>query len=1046
MKQRNSCGTMWLEKFISEYALRSILFLLLGTLVTLATNNYTVAFQVNQAETVSGIVTDAETGEPLPGVNIIVKGTTIGTTTNTEGKYSFDVPSLNDTLVVSFVGYQTEEIAINGRQTINISLTQTTVGSEELVVVGYGTQEKVNLTGSIGTVSSEQIENRSISSVEEALQGEVAGLKVLRTTGQPGNQNIDLQIRGTSTFSNNPVLVLVDGVPSSLDRVNPNDISNISVLKDAASTAIYGSRATGGVILVETKSGQSGDLEVNINSSIGVQRPSRYPEKVSALNHALLSNEARANDGNSPKYSQEQIDRFSSPDWEDNVWDDFLLRDALQTDHNISISGGSESHSYYMSVGYLKQDGIVINSDYERINIQLNQNFQLTDQLNISFKAGYIPSDRTAPIGLGNILTSVHRQNNIDAYKTSDGRWLANSTGTGGFNPTGNALARGSEDGGEEVFESNRITANVNVDYEIFPNLELTGTYGLEINNNKLNEFEKRLTLYQQDNPDQVAATSESNFYRVNNSDDILQTTSLIANYQNTINENHNFSVLAGGTAEWFEQENDFVETRDFITELRAISAGTGNTTLWNISGGAGDWALASLISRVNYSFDDKYLFEGSFRYDGSSRFAEDIRWGFFPAVSAGWVVSQENFIEDSDVLTYLKIRGSWGQVGNQNVAGFYPYINTLSQDVYFFGGSPQRAVATAGGANPDLTWETKETFNLGIEASLFGPLFEFELDLFKERTEDILLQLPLPTTFGQPEPVQNAGIVDNRGWELRIQHRNNFEDFSYGISFNISDATNEVVDMGGISPVIQGNTITEVGHSMNDWYGLLVDGTVNENNENSFFQSDQEVENSATVSPQVSPGDIKYQDINGDGAINSEDRVRLDRSDQRFPYGIRINLNYKNFDFTAFGQGVMFNKVWSNGWTAQIFDREISTLRTFHLDRWTPDNRDAKFPKPRMGSGSSDDGINDRFSSFWLEDASYFRVKNIEVGYSIPSDIMSRMNLKRARVYVSGENLFTFTDYLGYDPEQPTGTGSRLLESRYPLAKVFSFGINLNF
>lgn len=986
---------------------------------------------------VSGVVTDAETGVSLPGVNVVIQGTSQGTSTDLDGLYSIIVPSPEATLVFSYIGYETREIPINGQSEIDVALLTAAIVGEELVVVGYGTQKKVNLTGSVSSISSAEIENRPIASVEEALQGSVSGLNIVRTGGQPGDQDIDIKIRGTSTFTNNPVLVVIDGIPmasNELNKLNPNDIENISVLKDAASAAIYGSRATGGVILVTTKTGQNsgGAPKLNYSSTISRQSPTRFPEKVSALDHALLSNEARENDGSGPKFIDEEIAFFGSEEFNGENWDDYMLDDALQTNQNISLSGGVEMYDYYISIGYFKQDGTVLNTDYERLNLRLNQNIRINDQLKFSLKAEYSPSTRTEGAfgSTYSMLTNIASLEPLYQIKTEDGRWL-NNRGTGG-----NSVASASQDGGEGILKNQRLSGIFSIDYELLPNLMFTGTYGINRNQSRQRDYQRILSVYDQGNPDVIARQNEFNRLRVVNAYSNLQNASLLGNYNNNFGD-HDLSVLGGFTAEWFINENDAVETQDFLTDnIFTISAGSSDPAFWGISGGASDWALASFISRINYSFRNKYLFETVFRYDGSSRFVEDLRWGLFPSISAGWIVSRERFLQSNEILTFLKLRGSWGQVGNQNV-GFYPFASSLAQSAYYFNASPQRTVRSAGAANPGLTWETKESVNLGLEASFFSSLLELEVDLFREETSDILLQLPLPTTFGLTEPVQNAGIVQNKGWEIELSHRNTIGDFSYGLSFNISDAKNEVLDMGGISPRISGNTITEEGYSMNEWFGIEADG---------FFQSQQEVDNHAFQNPQTSPGDIKFIDQNGDGVINSEDRVRLGSSDPRFPYGIRLNLNYKNLDLKAFGQGVVKHKVWSNGWTAQNFDRENSTLRTYHLDRWTPDNPDAKFPKTRMGSGASDSGINDRFSSFWLEDAGYFRLKHIELGYNLPVSVLDKVKIAGARIFVSGENLFTATDYLGYDPEIGTGTSSRLVERRYPLSKVYNLGLNINF
>lgn len=989
-------------------------------------------FQAVSQVTITGKVVSSENGESLPGVNVLIKGTTTGTVTDINGDYSITADG-SATLVFSFIGFESQEIGVGGRSNIDVQMEAGASELDEVVVVGYGTQKKVNLTGSVSTIEAKELQTRPVASLEESLQGQVAGLKVVRTSGRPGDQGISVDIRGTSTFTSNPVLTLVDGIPSSLDRVNPNDIESISVLKDAASAAIYGSRAAGGVILVTTKKGKSGKPRISYTGTVGVQSPTRFPDKVTALQHAVISNEARANDGNSPKYSDEEIARFSAADWVDHNWEDYMLNNALMTDHNLSVSGGSETHTYYLSMGYLYQDGIVINTDYERMNLQFNQNIQLSKKLNASAKIGYIPSTTTGPASsyLSHMLAFVAAQPQTDAIKSADGHWLQASSGLD------NPIAQGSEDGGQEVLKSSRISGNLSLDYDILPQFTITGTYGFQRNQGRDRNYRKILTQYEQNDPEVIASQSVDNYLDINNFSDTYQNISAIGRYT-LAGGKHDLTLLGGMTAEWFEQENDFASNRDFLTDdIYTLNAGSTDPINWGIDGGASDWSLASVISRATYSYDKKYLFEAAARYDGSSRFAEGHKWGFFPSASVGWILSQESFLKNSDMFSFLKLRGSWGQVGNQNV-GFYPFANTLVQSTYYFGGLPHRGVATGGAPNPSLTWETKESINLGIDGTIFKDLLDFSIDLFKEKTSDILLQLPLPTTYGQPEPVQNVGRVDNRGWEVALKHTNTLGALTYSVSFQVSDAVNKVIDMGGVSPLISGNTITEEGHPMNEWYGLEADG---------YFQSQEEVDNAPFQNPKTSAGDIRFVDHGGDpDVINSDDRIRLGRSDSRYPYGIRLNLNYKGFDLTLFGQGVMSHKVWSNGWTANNFDRENSTLFTHQLDYWTPENRDARYPKVRMGSGAADNGINDQFSSFWLEDASYFRLKNIEIGYSLPQALLDRLQIQQARFFVSGENLLTITDYLGYDPEIPSGTGSRLVESRYPLAKVLNVGLTLNF
>lgn len=971
---------------------------------------------------VSGRVTSSEEPEGFPGVSVTIKGTTTGTITDVQGRYNIRVPSAESILVFSSVGYNAQEVVVGNRSSIDVELLPDVQSLEEVVVVGYGTQRRADITGAISTVGAAEIENRAVTNVTQALQGMVPGLNIINTNGQPGAHATDFKIRGTSTFSSNPVLVIVDGVPSSINYVNPSDIESISVLKDAASTSIYGSRASGGVILITTKGGKKGPPQVEFNSSVSIQSPTRYAPKVSALEHMLAQNEMRANDGGPPKYSDAEIEAARSPGFKEWDWEDFMFSNALQTNNTVSIAGGSETQDYYVSFGYLFQDGIFLNSNYERFSLQLNQNIRATKKLTVGYKVGYTPSTRVAPAAIS--WDHITQTSRLIGIRTDDGKWLTHPERTGdGRNP----LYRASEDGGQSLLKRSQLVGNFTLNYEVVPDLALTATYGMNGTDSRSRVYTKLMTFWDQYNPDQIASTTDWNILDIDNARSIHQNTSLLAKYSKTIGD-HRFSILGGYTAEWFEQVNDRVNTRDFLTdELYVIDAGTTDRTLWNISGSAADWALASIISRATYSFKDRYLVEGAMRYDGSSRFRDEIRWGLFPSASVGWILSEENFLKESRAVDFLKVRGSWGQVGNQNV-GFYPFASVLSQSTAYFGGNPYRSVTTSGAPNPLLTWETKESINFGFEGSLFNSLLEFNAELFYEKTKDILLQLPLPTTFGQSEPVQNAGRVDNRGWELALQHRNTIGQVGYSISAQVSDATNKVIDMKGISPRISGNKITEEGRPMDEWYGLKAIG---------LFQTVEEVQNHSFQNPITSPGDIKYAELGGDpNTITSDDRVRLGRSDARYPFGIRLNLTYKNFDFIAFGQGVMYNLIHSTGPVATNFDAESTTIRDYHLDRWSPENPNARFPKHRNNQATL---INEQFSSFWLQNASYFRLKQIELGYNLSEGLLKKIQANRARLYVSAENLFVITKYLGFDPEMPNAAS-------YPLPRLVNFGVNLKF
>ncbi|MFC5411778.1 SusC/RagA family TonB-linked outer membrane protein [Larkinella bovis] len=993
--------------------------------------------KAGQDRTLSGLVR-SETGEGLPGVSVVVKNTTTGTSTDAEGKFKLLVPDGATTLVFSFVGYVPQEVTIDSRTTLEVSLKVDDRALQEVVVVGYGTQKKINLTGAVATVDSKTLQNRAVGNLSEALQGEAPGLQVVKTGGQPGKNAISMQIRGNSTFTSNPVLTIIDGVPSSIDRINPNDIESISILKDAASTAIYGARAAGGVILITTKTGKDGRIQINYDSYVGFQQATRLPKKVTALQHATLFREAQKNDNPNTtvfQYSEADLARFSSPDWRDHDRYDAILRNALQTQHSIGISGGTAKQNFFLSVGYLKQEGIVINTDYSRFTTQYNQNIQLSDKLKLGFRGSFIPSVTIAPSeanypsgparGLGNLLSwGLYRRGNQLPIWTSKGDWAT-------VEGVANVIGLASEEGGQQELKSNRASGNFSLDYDLTKHLKISAMYGINYTQSRQRDYSTRMKFYNPDAPDVVGVDVNQNSLLIQNSSETFQSAKFLINYNRTIGS-HQFSVLGGYTREENVAGNESVGRRNFLTDnIYTIGAGSTDPTTWTTGGTMSDWALSSFIGRATYSYQDKYLAEASMRYDGSSRFVRNARWGFFPSVSAGWRISEENFLKNNRVVTDLKLRASWGQVGNQNV-GAYPFASTLTSTNYYFNGLPQRAVYISGAPNPELSWETKTAVNVGLDGGLFNNLISFTLDVFKERTRDILLTVPLPTTFGQTAPVQNAGIVANQGWELQVSHRNTIRNFKYSVSFQTSNASEKVVNMAGTGPWINGNTITAEGYRINEWYGWRAEG---------LFQTAEEVKAHSFQNPQTSPGDIRYQENGGDPkTITPDDRVRLGRSDPRFPYGIRINLSYKNVDLLAFGQGVMSHLVFNNGWTSYNFDRAQSTIFDYHLDRWTPETPNGRYPKTRIG------GVNRQFSSFWLENAAYFRLKNIQLGYNLPASVLQRLKMTRARFYVSGENLLTITKLKGFDPEVTTGTAERLVETRYPLAKVYNVGLNLSF
>lgn len=990
---------------------------------------------------VSGRVTD-EKEEPLPGVNILVKGTQRGMITDAEGKFSVEVDE-NAILVFSFVGYVSREVAVANRTTIEVAMQVDEKSLDEVVVVGYGTQLRGQMTGAVATVQGEQLTRRSVGKISQSLQGMVQGLRIIQSAGQPGKETIDMNIRGKSTFTNNPVLTVIDGVPADISTINPDDIASVSVLKDAAAASIYGTRASGGVILVTTKTGKAGTPKFSYIGTVGIQQPTRIPKKVSAYEHAVNYNEAELNDSpgrTSFTFSEADLARFSSPDWIDADMPGYLIRPSAMTQHNLGLSGGSENQRYFISMGYLKQNGIIRNTGYERINLRLNESINIGKKIRLDIRSALIPSKRTEPAtvtypggpnsSLASALSEAFRYGNDVPLFTPDGKWASVRSGV-------NALALSSEEGGRLVSNDMQLTGNASLKYNIVENLNFTFLYGLDYTQNKSKDFRRKMSLYSPFSEGVVDMAVKNNALSISNLSSNFRSVQMLLDYDVNL-KSGNLSMLGGFTQESYLEESHSVGRSDFLTEnTQVINAGSTDRNLWTTSGTAADWALRSFIGRASYSHKDRYILEGSFRADGSSRFVPDLRWGFFPSLSAAWKISDEAFIKNIDAIDFFRLRSSWGKVGNQNV-GFYPFAYTLTTRTYPFGGVPVRTVYTRSAANPELTWETKASVNVGIDLNLWKGLLEISADIYRERTSDILLVAPIPSTVGMGAPNQNVGIVLNRGWELQVSHRKNVGKLNYNLSFNISDSRNKVVDLKGLGPYIRdqesvtnspGGQITSVGYPMDMWFGYESAG---------LFQTKEEVSNHAFQSVHTSPGDIKYTDVNNDNVINADDRVRLARSDIRYPFGFTLQLDYSNFEFSALTQGVLSHYEHVYGWLANNFDRPSSTIYSYHLDRWTPENPNARFPKHRVAQSV---GINAQFSRYLLQNSAYLRLKNVYLGYNIPKHLTQKLSLDKVKLFLSGENVFTITRFLGLDPEIATTRNMT-----YPNAKVFSFGVDLRF
>jgi len=970
-------------------------------------------------QTVTGVVVDAETGEALPGVNIIVEGTTIGTTTDTDGRFELNHDSDDVTLIFSYIGYESYRVETEGSSDVDIALQPSELVGEELVVVGYGVQRQINLTGSVSTIPTTELNQGHVGQTGAALQGLAPGVTVTQRSGQPGGDGGQIRIRGIGTLGNSNPLIIIDGVESSLNNVNPDEIENISILKDAASASIYGSRAANGVILITTKRGIDG-FSLTYSGSTGWQQPTDLPEIVGAVDHMMMTNEAYTNIGRTPLYSDELIETYrrESPSdrYPDTDWQKLTLFDSsFLHDHSIGINAGSENIRTYTSLSYSDHGGIIPNTDFKRYSLRVNSDINITDKLSSSVDIYLRNTVTNQPSnGTGYVFHWMRRIPANEAGVLSDGSY---GEGWNGDHP----LAR-ARDGGLRTVETMDGILNLKLNYDVTDWLSADIMYAPKYYEPHTKQFNAITQTYQWDGTPSYSIPSRSSLSErfdrqwVNN---LLSTVT----FDREIFNNQQLTALLG-----FQQEDQ--RTRwisayrdDFVLpDYTEINAGSRNNE--QAQGSGSHWALRSVFGRINYNFNDTYLFEVNARYDGSSRFSEGNRYALFPSFSVGWNVSEESFFQGmNDIFQMLKVRASWGRLGNQNI-GLYPYASFVSVggSNYVFNNDIASGASLNSMANPNIRWETTETFDIGVDINLFGTL-DITADYYNKETRDILLQLDIPRALGLNPPYQNAGIVENRGWELNIGYQNQINDFSYAVSLNLSDVKNKILDMRGISRT--GRTADREGYPIGSFYGFEAIG---------FFQSESEVEDHADQFGNVGPGDIKYRDVNGDGMINDDDRMVLGSPIPRWTYGANINLAYKGFDLALFLQGVGKANGFIYNQGIQPF-YEGGTVHEQHKDRWTPDNPDAAFPRLAFNEIN-----NIQNSSFWMRDASYLRLKNLQLGYNLPPQLLG--NTQRIRIYASGRNLFTLHDFWkGYDPEAPVSNGGW-----YPQMRTISLGLDIQF
>lgn len=980
-------------------------------------------------QTVSGTVTDAETGEALPGVNILAKGTSTGTVTDVEGNYRLTVADDITTLVFSSIGYTLQEVPINGRSVINLGLTPDVQSLSEVVVVGYGVQKKVSVTNSVSQIKGEEITRRPVANTQQSLQGFAPGVTVIDQGGRPGNNDINIRIRGITTLGDNNPLIIVDGIEQRMSDINPDDIESISVLKDAASTAIYGSRAANGVVLITTKRAKEGKVNINYHGYYALQNATNRPRHMDLESLFRLENVAHENAGRQAPYSEEYIQEYVNatdrtlyplpyPWYEKGV----LLKTAPQQNHTLSISGGNETAMARMSLRHQNIDGIAPNFSDKVNEFRVNTDIKATDKLKFSADLNYRTSESRQPsVGEWGVFNFMLHGSKFTYPKYPTGEY--------GLGPRNINPLMAAEQSGIWRSVNDYLIGSIKADYEIAPNLVFSTQYALRYSNTQTKDFARKYTNRDPVN-NRFMEVQMNSLTEIRNSLKEYTLNSILTYHKNI--GKHGASALLGYSTINNESNNITGFRQDFYNnDIRSLNQGSNDNR--NATGFDAGFGLRSYFSRVNYSYDDKYFFEANARYDGSSRFDEKRRFSFFPSFSAGWRISEEAFWSDLEpVINEFKLRASWGQTGNQAV-GLYTFFETLSAVNYTFGGLPVQGYTQTDLANQNLTWETTRQTNIGFDMGMFEDRLTITFDVYNKVTDNILLNLPIPGTIGLGAPPQNAGMVENKGYEIAINYRGGKE-FKYNVGFNFSDNRNEVLNLVDTGPYISGNStgprfVIAEGLPINSHWGYLTDG---------FFQTQEEVDNYPTLFPNSKPGDVKYLDINDDGIINPDDNAYLGLSFPRFDFGMNANFSYKNFELFMQWQGSAGHKTRLEGVFQQLATFETFTHEIYTDSYWTPERTDARFARPIKG-----DSRNFQTSDYQMINADYLRLKNIVLSYNIPSILMEKIFLQSARVYVGATNLLTFSQLNEWDldPETRSGRGNF-----YPQVSMYTVGLNVNF
>jgi len=1011
------------------------------------------ALQAQNLIQISGFVKDAVTNEELIGVSIMITGTKTGTVTGINGDFTLAAPE-NGTLKVSYIGYAAQEVQINGQKILDIKLAPESKLIDEVVVVGYSVQKKRDVLGAISKVESAELSKIPVATAQQALQGRIAGVNVAAQTGAPGAP-ISVRIRGVGSISSgNEPLYIVDGIPveGALNNLSPNEIESMTVLKDASSAAIYGSRANNGVVLITTKSGKAGEAKITYNTQIGFQTHGKLTKMANTAQYIQMYNEAATSDNSTSIVKRELIAGSFLKDFPDVNQLEEIFRTAPLQSHEISVSGGNEKTQYLISASYYNQDGIILNTGYERANVRSNINSEVKSwlQLGLNVSGGissnrYVSSSGDGSAGEGGSVVryALYRSPAIPVYNAAGGyvdlpseyygNSVYNSFFGDGYNPVGLAM-------NTDMTKKNKsLLASGNALIKFTSDIFWKTTFGIDYNNQERREFNKTWGTN-----DRINST---NGLGISNENNINWTVNSTLNHSIRLNDDNNLSYLLGAEAikqsgfGLYASDSQFSNTDpDFLY--------IGKGAVGKNSASQGEWgsSLLSFFGNVNYNYKQKYYLAGIIRRDGSSRFIDKNKWGTFYSVSGGWNIDSESFMEDNTNISKLKLRAGYGSIGNQNI-DLYAYSDRYAPNYYYtFGGSSYNGYTQTTLGNTDLKWETSNQFNAGVDLEILKGSMGASLDYFYKLTSDMLVKAPLPPSVGNAStPWINSGNVLNTGVDIELFYRKNYKHGGFNIGLNGGYLHNQVVKLD--APIVGGTvdtgvnaTQTEVGHSIGSFYLYEMDG---------IFQNATEVLTSAYQGKNIMPGDVKYVDQNGDNVIDAKDRAYMGSSIPAFTTGLNLSGNYKGFDMSVFFQGAFGQKIFSQvNYDIEGYYRGFNVTERYYREHWTGEGTSNTQPRASWAAKSN----NVKASTRFLEDGSYFRLKNLQFGYTVPNT--KKFKISTIRLYVAATNLLTLTNYSGLDPEMTVSTNSAAEGDRangidwgtYPVARNYTFGLNITF